>query len=64
MIWYNYDWRGNTLQKQEDWCNHDNAVHYWKCVDNGNMIYPEHNDTYLQECLENLRNKGINIDFS
>ena len=64
MIWYNYDWRGNTLQKQEDWCNHNDAIHYWKCVDNGNMIFPEHNDTYLQECLENLRSKGINIDFS
>ena len=25
------------------------------------MIYSEHNDAYLQECLENLRGKGINI---
>jgi len=23
--------------------------------------YPEHNDEYLQECLENLRGKGIHI---
>jgi len=22
-------------------------------------IYPEHNSTYLQECLENLAQKGI-----
>ena len=22
-------------------------------------IYPEHNDAYLDECLENLKNKGI-----
>jgi uncharacterized protein (TIGR02328 family) len=24
--------------------------------------YPEHNDTYLDECIENLKNKGIIID--
>lgn len=24
-------------------------------------IYPEHNEAYLQECLENLRKKGIKI---
>lgn len=28
----------------------------------GVKIYPEHNDTYLQECLENLRTKGIEIE--
>lgn len=26
-----------------------------------NQIYPEHNDNYLQECLLNLHNKGIDI---
>ncbi len=25
-------------------------------------IYPEHNDAYLQECLDNLAGKGIHID--
>ena len=25
-------------------------------------IYPEHNDAYLKECLENLEAKGIHID--
>ena len=24
-------------------------------------LYPEHNDSYLQECLLNLHNKGIDI---
>lgn len=27
----------------------------------GNMIYPEHDDAYLQECLQNLEKKGIII---
>lgn len=26
------------------------------------VIYSEHNDEYLNECLENLRHKGINIE--
>lgn len=25
-------------------------------------IYPEHNDSYLQECLDNLKGKGVEID--
>lgn len=25
------------------------------------LVYPEHNDKYLKECLENLKNKGIEI---
>ena len=27
----------------------------------GTMIYKEHNDEYLKECLDNLKNKGIII---
>lgn len=26
------------------------------------LIYPEHDDVYLQECIVNLRKKGIEID--
>ncbi|MFD2116714.1 pyrimidine dimer DNA glycosylase/endonuclease V [Paenibacillus yanchengensis] len=29
----------------------------------GTIIYPEHNDLYLQECLLNLKNKGIVIKY-
>jgi len=25
-------------------------------------IYPEHDDAYLQECIENLRGKGVELD--
>lgn len=28
----------------------------------GKMIYPEHNDAYLQECIDNLRAKGVEIE--
>lgn len=35
---------------------------YKNYISYGAPIYPEHNDAYLQECLENLRKKGIEID--
>ena len=28
----------------------------------GAPIYKEHNEAYLQECIENLRTKGIKIE--
>lgn len=27
-------------------------------------IYPEHDDKYLKECIENLKRKGVRIDIS
>lgn len=27
----------------------------------GGLIYPEHDDAYLEECLKNLESKGINL---
>jgi uncharacterized protein (TIGR02328 family) len=26
------------------------------------MVYPEHNDQYLRECLDNLSRKGIHLE--
>lgn len=62
--WYNRNWRGKTIGEQDDWCDYNECYRLWENAQEGCMIYPEHNDTYLQECLENLRSKGINIDFS
>ena len=36
---------------------------YRAAVDNGEMIYEEHNDEYLRECLENLKEKNAPIDW-
>jgi uncharacterized protein (TIGR02328 family) len=27
----------------------------------GKIIYPEHNNEYLKECIDNLRGKGIDV---
>jgi uncharacterized protein (TIGR02328 family) len=59
--WYNRNWRGNTLQEQNDWCSYNECMRYWENALEDCMIYPEHNDAYLQECLDNLKGKGIDL---
>lgn len=59
--WYNRNWRGNTLQEQSDWCCYNECMRYWENALEGCMIYPEHNEEYLQECIDNLKGKGIEI---
>ena len=52
--WYNCDFRGNTLGTEVGCCD-PNVVSGFAMAANrcGMMIYPEHNDAYLQECIEN-----------
>lgn len=35
--------------------------YYYYAREKGEIIYPEHNDAYLQECLENLKGKGVDL---
>ena len=35
--------------------------YYYYAKEKGEIIYPEHNDAYLQECIENLKSKNIEI---
>ncbi len=61
--WYNVNWRGSTLGETIGWSAQKIVDLYVDKAQypNNPMIYSEHNDVYLQECLENLRGKGINI---
>ena len=62
-IWYNIYWRGSKLQEQRGWCHYSECLRLWELATvEGFMIFPEHNDEYLQECLDNLASKGIIID--
>lgn len=54
-MWYNYTYRGKELGYR-DISLESMKVHYL------NPIYPEHNDEYLKECLDNLKEKGIIIE--
>ena len=60
--WYNVDWRGTQLKEENGWGD-EFEVNEIKsfCRDGSAMIFPEHNDEYLQECIENLKGKGIEI---
>lgn len=60
-IWTNPNWRGNKLQEEEGWCDTKIVSKYILSALDGEMIYDEHNDKYLQECIDNLAEKGIVI---
>ena len=54
--WYSPSYHGKS-------CAEDThpLVGKYTAVLNRETIFPEHNDTYMQECLENLRSKGVVI---
>ena len=64
-IWRNINWRGNILQKQDGWCNEKLVnLFYTETITSNTHVYPEHNKEYLQECLDNLKEKGIEINLN
>ncbi|MHB8125282.1 MAG: TIGR02328 family protein [Desulfitobacteriaceae bacterium] len=60
-IWYKLNYRGKNLfpYEGETLINLINEANHFEQSDN--LIYPEHNNDYLKECIENLKNKGIVI---
>lgn len=63
-IWRQTNWRGSALKETEDidWNCGSMLVDYLMTIDAiGCMIYPEHNDEYLKECIDNLRGKGVDV---
>ncbi len=51
-LWKNQLYRGKSCEAYKNIINNHEINH---------PIYPEHNDTYLKECLRNLYDKGIEI---
>lgn len=62
--WQNANYRGQTLGIQENWCNRKlaTALALAASFSQKKTLYFEHNEEYLQECIENLKSKGIDID--
>lgn len=60
-IWRDINYRGKDLGIESNWCD-EAMFETWRCY-KGN-IYEEHNKYYLEECKENLKQKGIEIDGS
>lgn len=60
--WYYGDYRGTKLGEETFWCDFATTLGFVDAATNHNyIIYPEHNNEYLQECLNNLKFKGIEI---
>ena len=57
--WYNINWRGSVIGEQDNWVKANDVA--WM-LERQDIIYPEHNDEYLQECIDNLKSKGIEIN--
>ena len=57
-IWYNGNWRGSALGEEIGWCDFDKCA---TILGQEDLIYPEHDEAYLQECIDNLNAKGIEI---
>jgi uncharacterized protein (TIGR02328 family) len=53
--WLDPQYRGKVCEPHAEPIN----VDYEWLQQKDEPIYPEHDDAYLTECLENLRNKGI-----
>lgn len=62
LIWEDPAWRGNILQHDINWVDPTLLSNLWMDGNQmGKTIYPEHNDAYLRECIDNLRGKGIDV---
>ena len=62
-VWEQTNWRGTRLGEEPNWASDDKVSNYlFEVRDNNFIIYPEHNDAYLQECIENLKSKGIEVN--
>lgn len=60
--WSDANWRGNTLGREMGWASMKQAHEIIATSKFTNTpIYPEHNNKYLQECIDNLKGKGIEI---
>ena len=60
--WRHPNYRGKELGKMDAWCERISAISCYDITKEYNEnIYREHNDTYLNECVENLQQKGIEV---
>ena len=60
-IWLCCDYRGKELGYAQPMEFCDNIM-LNLCMNLDETIYPEHNEEYLEECLNNLKSKGIEIN--
>lgn len=61
--WFSATYRGLRAQRHErvDVLLLKYLWEHFCLTRSGTVLYREHNDTYLQECLDNLRSKGVEL---
>lgn len=60
--WDNCNYRGAILGVVNNWCHLETVAGYvMDTILTKEPIYPEHNDKYLKECIDNLRGKGVDV---
>lgn len=52
ITWYNEYYRGKRIGFVSKLPNNTNRIY---------KKYPEHNESYMQECIDNLKRKGVKI---
>ncbi|MEF2244415.1 pyrimidine dimer DNA glycosylase/endonuclease V [Paenibacillus sp. IITD108] len=53
----------NTSEEiEQEYCDDEDALRLYQLAQEGAIIYPEHDDQYLAECISNLEGKGIYIN--
>lgn len=64
-IWETSSYRGKTLGFQEGWINDRKVEKYLDetLTEKIHTIYDEHNLPYLVECVNNLREKGVDYPY-
>ena len=62
--WDDPCWRGSTLGREEGWADADFVDdQYCYAAHKSGIIYPEHDDAYLAECVALLKEKEAPIDW-
>lgn len=60
LVWRKPNWRGATIGEEDNWTKGSyEKLH--EMGQQGVMIFAEHNDAYLRECIDILKEKGIEI---
>ena len=62
--WYNPEFRGDAIGTESGWADADMVDdQYCYAIHKGGIIYPEHDDAYLKECISLLKDKEAPIDW-
>lgn len=61
--WDDPNWRGSMLGKVESFASKEMVEAWWMNINQmGGIIFPEHNDDYLRECINLLKEKGVDTE--